>query len=761
MSPDRVPPPHATPVASSAAPGTVPADLIGDVIGAYKLLDKIGEGGFGSVWLAERRGEIVQRVALKLIRPGMDSRAIVARFEQERQALAMMDHPSVARVYDAGTTNAGRPYFAMEYVAGLPIDEYCTARGTPLAVRLELFAQACEGVHHAHERGIIHRDIKPGNILVSEHDGRPQAKVIDFGIAKALAGPLTDKTLVTREGNALGTPFYMSPEQHAGEVSRLGPASDVFALGVTMFEVLSGRLPWECDADAPPEQVRRRMLVKPPASLRSLVRGAQGAAARDLETVFLRATDGDPGRRYASARELAEDVRRVVRSEPVIAQRNSPWYVVQRRAAHFASANRAAAALLAWMVGAVLGAGLVTALWRWTPAVNAVDRVYQRAELPIAQLERVRVLALDGETPTQLATAIGMEPPGSDDTAAMRRVHGKLLERMASMQPACVLMDISFNGVSEPHDGPLADGVRAMQAAGTPVVFASRHWWFGDSTPPLSPAITSSPWPVFGGITTSNGVELIDLAVSRDGSEWLPHVALAAVGAVRHPGAEVTVVPDPGGLALVVSYWERVAGPRGGRRSLGPPDRIPIDVIGKKPADVTGYSLLAGDRVALLPVGVPSDAVLSSATRTVTAFIGAPRADQQGFVRGRVVVIGNPPKDTVTLPDGRNIAGPHVVASAVEQLLRGVSAGQPSRVVQAVILVFSSLVGVIIVAACGGWRRVMWALAAAMLSTVVGVLLYAVAGVQASPLLAWCGIAGGCFAGALLVPRRRIEGGLQ
>ena len=219
------------------------ADGQGLKIGPYRILQLLGEGGFGSVYMAEQSEPIRRRVALKVIKAGMDTRQVIARFEQERQALAMMDHPAIAQVLDAGTTDSGRPYFVMELVRGESVTEYCDKHNLPVASRLELFAEICSAVQHAHTKGIIHRDLKPSNILVTFEDGQARAKVIDFGIAKATAGNLTDKTLYTEHRALVGTPEYMSPEQAEGSLD-IDTRTDVYSLGVMLYRMLSGKPPF-------------------------------------------------------------------------------------------------------------------------------------------------------------------------------------------------------------------------------------------------------------------------------------------------------------------------------------------------------------------------------------------------------------------------------------------------------------------------------------------------------------------------------------
>src|SRR5215475_11829473 len=230
----------------AALPGTVddaPPERPGTMIGSYKLIERIGEGGMGTVWMAQQTEPVKRVVALKLIKAGMDSKAVIARFEAERQALALMEHPNIARVLDGGTTSGGRPYFVMDLVKGVPITKYCDEHRLTPRERLELFLLVCQAVQHAHQKGIIHRDLKPSNVLVALYDGRPVAKVIDFGVAKAAGQPLTEKTLVTGFGAIVGTPEYMSPEQAELNQLDIDTRSDVFALGVLLYELLTGTTP--------------------------------------------------------------------------------------------------------------------------------------------------------------------------------------------------------------------------------------------------------------------------------------------------------------------------------------------------------------------------------------------------------------------------------------------------------------------------------------------------------------------------------------
>jgi eukaryotic-like serine/threonine-protein kinase len=261
-----------------------------EIIGRYKLLEKIGEGGFGEVWMAEQREPVKRRVALKIIKPGMDSRQVVARFEAERQALAMMDHANIARIFDAGVTDNGRPYFVMELVRGMKITEYCDQNQLPTRERLTLFVLVCQAIQHAHQKGIIHRDIKPSNILVTLHDGVPVPKVIDFGIAKATQQELTDKTLFTQFQQFIGTPAYISPEQAEMSGLDIDTRADIYSLGVLLYELLVGQTPFDTKEmmkggiDALRQIIREKEPLRPSTKLNTLQDDARTTAGKRRQT---------------------------------------------------------------------------------------------------------------------------------------------------------------------------------------------------------------------------------------------------------------------------------------------------------------------------------------------------------------------------------------------------------------------------------------------------------------------------------------------
>jgi eukaryotic-like serine/threonine-protein kinase len=372
------------------APAHPSHHLPGTRIGAYKLMELIGEGGFGLVYVADQQEPVRRRVALKIIKPGMESREVLIRFEAERQAIALMDHPNIARIFDAGVTDSAQPYFVMELVRGVPLTAFCDSHKLDTSERLRLFVTLCHAVQHAHQKGVIHRDLKPSNILVTLQDGQPLAKVIDFGVAKAIGQSLSAKTIYTRFASMIGTPAYMSPEQAEFSAVDVDTRSDIYALGVLLYELLTGSTPFAADRlesvgfdelrriireEEPPRPSTRLStlnndLARTVAANRRLEPAALSSALkRDLDWIVMKALDKDRNRRYSTAGALAQDVTRYLMHQPVEARPPSTWY----RMSKFSRRNKVAISTASLVAGALI-IGTIISVWQARVAVRERDQ---------------------------------------------------------------------------------------------------------------------------------------------------------------------------------------------------------------------------------------------------------------------------------------------------------------------------------------------------------------------------------------------------
>ena len=374
---------------------SISTGLAGRMIGPYHLLQKIGEGGMGEVWVAEQDKPIHRRVALKLIKAGMDTKQVIARFESERQALAMMDHPAIARVFDAGETEDGRPYFVMEHVQGIPITAYCDQNRLTNRERLELFKHVCEGIQHAHQKAIIHRDLKPSNILVAIQDGVPTPKIIDFGVAKATAQSLTERTMYTELGMMVGTPEYMSPEQAEMTGQNVDTRTDVYSLGAILYELLVGALPFDpkelrrAGYDEIRRKIREEDPPKPSTRLSTMGEASTAQAMKrrterpalirqirgDLDWITMKTLEKDRTRRYGSPSDLAADIDRYLQHQPVVACPPSALYKTKK----FVRRHRFGVGV-ASTIAILLAAFTVTTAMQARRIARERDRANQQAE---------------------------------------------------------------------------------------------------------------------------------------------------------------------------------------------------------------------------------------------------------------------------------------------------------------------------------------------------------------------------------------------
>jgi serine/threonine protein kinase/tetratricopeptide (TPR) repeat protein len=458
--------PEGAPAASTLVLNVTPGEKAGDRVGHYKLLQQIGEGGCGLVYMAEQEEPVRRRVALKVIKLGMDTKSVIARFEAERQALAMMDHPNIAKVFEAGATETGRPYFVMELVKGIKITDYCDQNNLSTKDRLDLFIQVCQAVQHAHQKGIIHRDLKPSNILVTSRDGVPVPKVIDFGIAKATTDqPLTDKTLFTAFEQFLGTPAYMSPEQ--AEMSELGidTRSDIYSLGVLLYELLTGKTPFDAEEllskglDAMRRTIREQEPERPSTRLSTMLEGELTTTAKhrhtesiklvhslcgDLDWIVMKALEKDRARRYETVSGLANDVQRHLNCEPVVARPPSKLYefqkTVRRHKFGFAAAGAVGAALL---IGLAVSMSLLAKEKAARQRALAAEREQGRLR-ELAQAKEQTALANERKAQTEAAKSdqtaqflkdmlqgVGPSVALGRDTTLLREILDKTAHRVA------------------------------------------------------------------------------------------------------------------------------------------------------------------------------------------------------------------------------------------------------------------------------------------------------------------------------------------
>jgi serine/threonine protein kinase/tetratricopeptide (TPR) repeat protein len=476
------------------------ADRPDTLIGPYKLLEQIGEGGFGVVYLAQQTQPVRRKVALKVLKPGMDTHQVVARFEAERQALALMDHPNIAHVFDGGATTSGRPYFVMELVRGVPITEFCDQNHLPVRQRLELFVSVCQAVQHAHHKGIIHRDLKPSNVLVTRHDDKPTVKVIDFGIAKAVGQQLTDKTLFTHDSQLVGTPLYMSPEQAQLSGQDIDTRTDVYSLGVLLYELLTGTTPFDrgrlrtvgldefrriIREEEPPRPSTRLSTLGQAAATVSANRGSDGRRLSqlfrgELDWIVMQALEKDRNRRYETASAFAADVERYLHDEPVQACPPSLIYRVRKLVRRNRGPVLAAALVLLALVGGMVG--MTIGLLRAETALQA-----EAEQRGVAEVNADRATAAaEAERQAKLAA----------ENAAKAEKAAKLVaqKRLAQIEAANNIVASIFLDL-DPRQGEKQGGLRVQlaqqvdkaaellegEAIGDPVVVAKLQYLLGVS----------------------------------------------------------------------------------------------------------------------------------------------------------------------------------------------------------------------------------------------------------------------------------------
>jgi len=675
-----------------------PRTGVPDRIGHYHIRRLIGSGGMGAVYEAVQENPR-RIVALKIIKPGVASPSAMRRFQYEAQLLARLQHPGIGQIYEAGVYPGPGgepvPFFAMEYIAqAMPVTEYARSRQLSTLERLDLFSKVCDAVSFGHSKGIIHRDLKPANILVGA-DGQP--RVIDFGVARGTDSDLAMTTLQTGAGQIVGTLQYMSPEQCQGDPRALDERTDVYALGVILFELLCERLPYDVSNVAIFEASRivREGVPSRPGAIDRRLKG-------DLETIIVKAIHKDRERRYQTVADLAADLHRFGAGDPIAARRDSLVYVAATLGRSLAARNRAAAVLCVVVLAAVLGITIAPAFLAATGLNRRFEAACASLTPPLApgDFPTVRVIGMQTQTPfKELAELAGLPEQNPAQGVALRALHGKLMERLARAEPRVVVFDITFPKPGSPRTNPpsperaepteydagFVEGVRALRQAGIPTVVGYDFYNFTpEGEPPISRTIAAES--SYGSTAFSGDKETIwtMVAAREHAGEPEPRysLSLAALGAWLRPQAlRFSARLDAQGQLVRLDFWN----PSGTQRiPVGEPATVPLVIAAWNPgkeheAQNAAAGLHGGDLVAAFPIEPPTQDACDKATIAYDQVFTQSDAWLSRTFRGKIVLVADlrNKSDRHRHPSGADVGGPYIHAVAIESLIKGRGFGVP------------------------------------------------------------------------------------